>query len=134
MSTDTPRVSQVRSALSLGYRLMVLGTVLAVADCLFNYFWPGNGIHGTWGALGVLCGSFLIFLVSLWLGFGLRRLYWLRLIIHLALLIALVADGFCAWLLETKVLEAFVALTILGWLVALAGIARPARAERRVAP
>jgi hypothetical protein len=35
-------------------RLVALFALLALIDSLFNYFWTGNGIHGSEGALLVI--------------------------------------------------------------------------------
>jgi hypothetical protein len=41
----------------------ILGAI-AFLDALFNYFWTGNGIHGTEGALLVVISTFLLALAA----------------------------------------------------------------------
>lgn len=112
--------------------MMIIGALGALIASLVEYFWS-LGIAGTWGALGVIGGAFVILLVSLWLGFSLRRPVWFRAIITLLLLAAILGEGFCAWLLETIALQALTALVLLGWLVMLVGrfVSVPAPGSRR---
>ena len=54
--------------------LLPVAAVLALAIAIFEYFWTGNGIHGTPGALLVVISSAALLLFAAWLAFGRRRL------------------------------------------------------------
>ena len=102
-----------------GVWTMVVGSAGGVVNAIFGYFWSGNGIHGTWGALGVIGSSVLILIASLLLAFGLIRPRWLRVVLVVLLLPGIIGTAFCAYMLETNSLVGLMAFALLGWLVHL---------------
>ena len=106
----------VGAASNLGLWMMVAGAVGGTINGIFDYFSGGNGIHGTWGCLGVLVASAPIALFSLLLALRLIRPGWLRGVLFFLLLIGILATAFCAYLLEANSLVGLMAFALLGWL------------------
>lgn len=113
MTWSTSRVNNV------GVWMMVVGSAGGFANAIFGYFWQGNGIHGTWGALGVIGSSVLIVIVALLMAFGLIRPRWLRIVLLVLLFPAIVGTAFCAYLLESNSFVGLIAFALLGWLAHL---------------
>jgi quinoprotein glucose dehydrogenase len=109
-----PSASQRNS----GARILVVAAAVGLAIAIFNYFWRGNGIHGTAGALLVVISSALMVgatcaLLFADMGRGLRA--------TLTVLIALdiLGTGFAAYLLEANWLAAAIAVALIGWIMHL---------------
>jgi hypothetical protein len=99
-------------------------SVLALIDAVFNYFWTGNGIHGTEGALLVVVSTLLMviaagLILARWVRGGLRGLF------EVLLLLDFLGTAAAAYLLEAWILVALVVLTFIVWIVHLARPARP---------
>lgn len=99
---------------------------LGFVDSLFNYFWPGNGIHGSAGAL-------LVVISTLLMAATLALLAWLRIPrgLAIALQVLLVLDflgtGFAAYLLEAWILCGLDLLAGIAWLLLTIRQGRPLR-------
>lgn len=100
----------------LGSTLLIAAALLGIAVSAVNYVMPDNGIAGTPGALLVIVSTAALALVA----YALRRrladgrgggLLW-----HAIALILLAGTAFAAWLLETPVLVALMALGACAWL------------------
>jgi quinoprotein glucose dehydrogenase len=98
-----------------GLWMMVVGSAGGLANALFGYFWSGNGIHGTPGALGVLCATAAMLIVTLLLALGLIAPRWLRGMFIMLLFPGIIGTAFCAYMLETNSLVALMAFALLGW-------------------
>jgi len=97
----------------------VLISVLAFADALFNYFWTGNGIHGTEGALLVVVSTLLMG-VAAWLT-GAHIVHgWLRTLLVALLVLDFIGTGLAAYLLEAWILLALDIAATVAWLATLA--------------
>ncbi|HJU22074.1 MAG TPA: pyrroloquinoline quinone-dependent dehydrogenase [Casimicrobiaceae bacterium] len=104
--------------------LLFLGALIALGASIFDFFWPGNGIHGTGGVLLIIASSGLVLVLAL----ALQRLrpsskaaYGVLLAV---LLIDIVGTGFAAYMLEAWWVLGGSALALLGWLIEIiAGIA-----------
>jgi hypothetical protein len=93
-------------------------SALAVFDSLFNYFWSGNGIHGTEGALLVVISTFLMLIAAVliaarWIRGGLRAVFDVLIVLDFA------GTILAGWLLEAWILVALVVLAALAWLIHL---------------
>ncbi|HEX5325261.1 MAG TPA: hypothetical protein VFW75_01205 [Acetobacteraceae bacterium] len=118
------------AATDVGAWVMVVGAAGGLIDSLFNFFWPGNGIHGSWGALAVIILSVLIGGAALLLALGLSRMRWLRIVFDALLFIGIVVTGFLAWMLEALALVGLMAFSLLGWLIHVIGRPRELRVAR----
>ena len=97
-------------------QLVALVGLLALFVSLFNYFWIGNGIHGSEGALLVVVSTLLLALAAGviavgWIGGGLRSL--------LETLIALdfLGTSVAAYFLQAWVLLGLIVLAFVAWVV-----------------
>ena len=106
-------------SLTIPWGAVVLISVLAFADALFNYFWPGNGIHGTEGALLVVVST-LLMAVAAWLT-GAHIVHgWLRTLLVALLVLDFIGTGLAAYLLEAWILLALDIAAIVAWFATLA--------------
>ena len=106
-------------SLTIPWRAVVLISVLAFADALFNYFWTGNGIHGTEGALLVVVSTLLMG-VAAWLT-GAHIVHgWLRTLLLALLVLDFIGTGLAAYLLEAWILLALDIAATVAWLATLA--------------
>jgi hypothetical protein len=106
-------------SLTIPWGAVVLISVLAFADALFNYFWTGNGIHGTEGALLVVVST-LLMAVAAWLT-GAHIVHgWLRTLLLALLVLDFIGTGLAAYLLEAWILLALDIAATVAWLATLA--------------
>jgi quinoprotein glucose dehydrogenase len=97
--------------------LLPLGALIALGAALFDYFDPGNGIHGTGGVLLVI-GSTLVMLIL-----ALVLVQWRRApgFVHGLLLVLLIVDiggtGLASYLLEAWWVFGATVLALVGWLI-----------------
>jgi hypothetical protein len=101
-----------------GAWVITLSALFGSVAAVYNYYAADNGISGTPGALLVV-GSTLALLVA---GFILGRDMGgplLRFILGLLALLAILCTALAAWLLESKVLIAVMAICLLGWIIRL---------------
>ena len=106
--------------------LVVLGlAVLAFLDSLFNYFWPGNGIHGSEGALLVVVSTLLMAIAAALIAY--QRIHGpVRGLFQVLLVLDFLGTALAAYFLEAWILLALVALAALAWLAQwLRSSARP---------
>jgi hypothetical protein len=91
-------------------------SLLALVDSLFNYFWTGNGIHGSEGALLVIVSTLLLVLA---VGVVLNRWgpRWLSVILEVLIVFDFLGTGLAAYFLEAWILLALIALAFIAWLV-----------------
>jgi len=100
-----------------GLWMMVVGSIGGIANGLFGYFYPDNGIHGSWGMLGVLCASVLIAIASILLAGFVVKWLWLRVLLLVLLFPAIVGTAFCSFMLELNSLVGLMAFALLGWCI-----------------
>jgi quinoprotein glucose dehydrogenase len=115
-----PRVRQ-----PFGNWLLFLGALVAFCLALFGYFWKGNGIHGTGGALLVVVSSGLALVGAFVLLQWRDTPRWLRVLVLVLMILDIVGTGVAAWFLETYWLLAFLALALLGWIACVAAPRTP---------
>lgn len=97
-------------------------SLLALIDSLFNYFWTGNGIHGSEGALLVIVSTVLMavaagLIVNRWIS------GWVRGLFEFLILLDFFGTALAAYFLEAWVLLGLVVLAFIAW---IAHIVRPA--------
>jgi hypothetical protein len=105
------------AAADFGNGLMVAGSVIGLLLSMLNYFYSGNGIHGTAGALLVIVTSALVLIASLLTAFGVLKPHWLRIVADVLLVLGIVGTGFAGYMLEANWLVALMAVALIGWLV-----------------
>lgn len=79
--------------------LSLLFSALAFVDALFNYFWTGNGIHGSGGALLVVISTALLVLASCAVVYEAGPRF-LRILLEALILLAFLGTAAAAYLLE----------------------------------
>lgn len=105
-----------------GLWLLGAATLFGLFDAIFNYFWTGNGIHGSEGALLVV-GSTLLQLIAT--GPLLRPVRGgLKWLFEVLILLDLVGTGLAAYLLEAWILLALTVIALLGFLLQFGGARR----------
>lgn len=105
--------------LTLPWGAVVLFSVLGFLDAVFNYFWTGNGIHGTEGALLVVVSTLLMAVAAVLIS---RRVVhgWLRTLFAVLLALDFVGTGLAAYLLEAWILLGLDVLAAIAWLATFA--------------
>jgi quinoprotein glucose dehydrogenase len=103
-----------------GARILLIAAAAALAIAIFNFFWPGNGIHGTAGAGLVVISSALMAASTAALIFAARMGRGLRGTLLVLIALDIVGTGLAAYLLEAGWLIAVMAVALVGWIVVLA--------------
>lgn len=115
MTTEIPRGSLPRN----GLWLLAIASLLAFIDTIFQYFWTGNGIHGSEGVILVIVATLLQLIAAGLLLSGLRG--WVRALFEVLIFLDLVGTAAAAVLLNDWVLLGLTILAAIGWLLQLAG-------------
>jgi len=96
-------------------------SLLALIDSLFNYFWTGNGIHGSEGALLVVVSTLLMALATgLIVGRWIRG--WIGGLFEFLILLDFLGTALAAYLLEAWILLGLIIVAFIAW---IAHFARP---------
>jgi hypothetical protein len=103
---------------AVGLWVLGIATALALIDSIFNYFWTGNGIHGTPGALIVIVSTALQLIGTLLIYFRVVRGGW-GVLFEVLIFLDLIGTGVAANLLEARVLLALTVIAFIGWLLQL---------------
>jgi hypothetical protein len=113
----------IRNSGDIAIWLVALLALLAFLDSIFNYFWTGNGIHGTEGALLVVASTFLMGVAAVLIG---NRWVggWLRTLFEILMVLDFAGTAAAAYLLEAWILLILVVLAFVAW---IAHVVRPAR-------
>jgi hypothetical protein len=114
------------SLMQMGIAAMLLpaAALAAFLIALFNYFWSGNGIHGTAGALLVVISSGLIAAASLALA-ATSMPAWLHVTLLTLLALGIVGTAAAAYMLEAYLLLGMIVLAMIGWIALLIQPATP---------
>ena len=110
-----------------GTWIVLLGALIGLAEAVFDYFWTGNGIHGTAGVLLVIVTIALMFFASGALTLWPAMPRWLRGVLLFLILLDIFGSGFAAYMLEAWWLVGAMALALVGWIVHLAADPAPRR-------
>jgi quinoprotein glucose dehydrogenase len=108
--------------------LLLTFSAFGLALSIFNFFWTGNGIHGSIGALIVIGSTALMALSTAAIAFGVVR-GWVRIVLAALVFLDILGTGFAAYMLEADVLFGFMVVALVAWLVsAFADVKLPGRA------
>src|SRR3569833_2307778 len=80
-------------------------SVLALLDSIFNYFWTGNGIHGSEGALLVVVSTLLL-VIGIGVVLNHWGPHWLRGVLSVLIVLGFIGTGAAAYLLDAWILLA----------------------------
>jgi glycerol-3-phosphate acyltransferase PlsY len=94
--------------------LLAAVSTLGLAVSVFNYFWTGNGIHGSLGALIVIGSTLLMALASAAIAVGFAR-GWVRSVLAILILLDILGTGFAAYMLEAQILFGLMILAFIAW-------------------
>lgn len=103
---------------AVGIWVLGIATALALLDSIFNYFWTGNGIHGSPGALLVVISTALQLIATLLIYFRIVRGGWSGLF-EVLIFLDLIGTGVAANLLEARILLVLTVIGFIGWLLQL---------------
>jgi hypothetical protein len=117
---------------SIGTGLLPASAGAGSAISLANYVLPGNGIHGSAGALLVVISTLLMLLAAAALVFARGAPPSLRGILLVLITLDILGTGLAAYMLEANWLIAAMAVALIGLIVHLA--ARSAQDRRPASP
>jgi len=129
MTADSGGV--VTSPRSVGVWVLGIATALGLIDTIFNYFWTGNGIHGSAGAGLVVIATALQLIATLLIYFGVLRGRW-RTLFEVLICLDLIGTAIAAFFLEAWILLVLTIIAAIGWLMHV--IRRPASNTSEVNP
>jgi hypothetical protein len=95
---------------AFGNWLLLLSALAALCVAVFEYFWHGNGIHGTGGALIVIVSTALVLAGAFVLGRLPERARGMRILLLVLLVVDILGTALAAYLLEAYALLALVVL------------------------
>jgi glycerol-3-phosphate acyltransferase PlsY len=94
--------------------LLTAVSTLGLAVSVFNYFWTGNGIHGSLGVLIVIGSTLLMALASAAIAVGFAR-GWVRSVLTILIVLDILGTGFAAYMLEAQILLGLMILALIAW-------------------
>jgi hypothetical protein len=104
--------------------LLVAAAALGLAISIFDFFYTGNGIHGTLGAGIVIGSTALMVIAGVVIALGWAR-GWVRGLLVALIFLDILGTGFAAYMLEAYILLGIMGLALLAWLfLVLAGGSR----------
>ncbi|WP_223146184.1 hypothetical protein [Pusillimonas sp. ANT_WB101] len=110
-------MTATRMRQNFGARLLLLGALIGFAVSVFDYFWTGNGIHGTAGLLLVIITSAVMLILGGALAHWRTSSSRTHGILLVLLLIVILGTAFAAYMLEAWWVLGGVTLALIGWLV-----------------
>lgn len=113
----SPTTITLRRGIAYGMWLLAIASLLGLVDAIFNYFWTGDGIHGTAGAALVIVSSALLTIASGLIAVGLVPWRWVVVLIDVLLFLGILGTGFAAYMLDAWVLVGLMVAALIGWFV-----------------
>jgi quinoprotein glucose dehydrogenase len=110
-----------------GAWLLLLGSLIGLGGALFAYFWTGNGIHGSAGALLIVITIALMFLAAAALTWWPAMPRWLHGILLFLILIDILGSGFAAYMLDAWYVVGAMVLALVAYAVLLWPISATSR-------
>ncbi|HXR55438.1 MAG TPA: pyrroloquinoline quinone-dependent dehydrogenase [Casimicrobiaceae bacterium] len=112
--------------------VLPIAALIALGAALFDYFWSGNGIHGTAGVLLVIASSAAMLILAILLVQWATRGFAHGLLLVL-LIIDIAGTALAAWFLQAWWILGATVLAAIGWLIALPTSRTPRAAPAMVA-
>ena len=106
--------------------LLAAFSTLGLAVSVFNYFWTGNGIHGSLGALIVVGSTLLMAIASVAIAVGFARGR-VRSVLAVLIVLDILGTGFAAYMLEAQILLGLTILALIAWAFSAFSDRRPSR-------
>ena len=97
--------------------LLPLAALVALGAAVFDYFWPGNGIHGTGGALLAIVSTAVMLLLSLALVRWRTQPAWMHALLLVLLIVDIAGTALASWLLEATWVFGATIVAFIGWLI-----------------
>lgn len=104
-----------------GAWLILLGSVITAAICVYDYFSISTGLQGTEGVIVVGIAAILMFLAGLTMALKSRRGGFLQGFLVLSIILDIIGSSVAGYFLESPVIMAAQALCLLGWLLNVIG-------------
>jgi hypothetical protein len=109
-----------------GTHILLIAAAAALGLGIFDFFWSGNGIHGTAGAGLVVISSALMTAAAVALVVAARMGRRLRGALLVLIALDILGTALAAYLLEADLLLGVMAVALVGWIAVLAS-GRPRR-------
>ena len=104
-----------------GAWLILLGSVITGAICVYDYSSVSTGLQETGGVITVASAAVLMFLAALTLALKPRRGAFLQGFLVLSIIADIIGSSVAGYFLESPVIMAAQALCLLGWLMNVNG-------------
>jgi hypothetical protein len=104
-----------------GAWLILLGSVIAGAISVYDYFSVDTGLQGTGGVVLVGCAQGLMFLAALTMALKPQRGCFLQGFLVVSIILDIIGSSVAGYFLESPVIMAAQALCLLGWLMNVIG-------------
>ena len=104
-----------------GAWLILLGSVITGAICLYDYYNAKTGLQGTGGVVLVALAAGLMFLAALTMAIKSRRGAFLQGFLVISIVLDIIGSSLAGYFLESPVIMAAQALCLLGWLMNVIG-------------
>lgn len=104
-----------------GAWLILLGSVITGAICVYDYYTVATGLQGTGGVVLVACAAALMFLAALTMALKPRRGCFLQGFLVISIVLDIIGSSVAGYFLESPVIMAAQALCLLGWLMNVIG-------------
>lgn len=104
-----------------GAWLIVLGSVIAGAICVYDYLSVDTGLEGTGGVALVGFAAGLMFLAALAMALKPNRGAFLQGFLVISILLDIIGSAVAGYFLESPVIMAAEALALIGWLMNVIG-------------
>ena len=104
-----------------GAWLILLGSVITGAICLYDYYNAKTGLQGTGGVVLVALAAGLMFLAALTMALKPQRGCFLQGFLVISIVLDIIGSSLAGYFLESPVIMAAQALCLLGWLMNVIG-------------
>ena len=104
-----------------GAWLILLGSVITGAVCVYDYYNVKSGLQGTGGVVTVALAAALMFLAALTMAAKPRRSGFLQGFLVLSIIADIIGSSVAGYFLESPLIMAAQALCLLGWLINVIG-------------
>jgi hypothetical protein len=104
-----------------GAWLILLGSVITGAICVYDYYSVDTGLQGTGGVILVAVAAALMFLAALVMALKPQRGCFLQGFLVVSIILDIIGSSVAGYFLESPVIMAAQALCLLGWLMNVIG-------------